>query len=166
MNKSMEKSRIEYVRSDFFNERIGELEGIGETVIQIEHVPGGIPGFLIEHAPEKVFAAQGTIAGKLKTAEREIRNLKKTVGKMGTEAADLRKRATQREKGAQARQMYEFMLLSAINELGRILGGLPCEFRPLLKWKRYGDFAAARREYCEVSGTPEKSLLPDPESEQ
>lgn len=160
MNKTMEKSGIEFVRADFFNERIAELERIGDVAVQVEAAAGG---FLIEHAEAKVFAAKSTVSGKLKAANKEIRSLKKKIDALTGENTELSKRAQKREKNSQARQMYEFMLLSAIDELGRILGGLPREFAPLLKWKRYGDFASARREYCELSGIPEKSLLPDPD---
>lgn len=29
--------------------------------------------------------------------------------------------------------------------------------------ERIGDFTSARREYCELSGIPEKTFLPDPD---
>ncbi len=163
MNKTFEESRIEYVKADFFNERNAELEKIGDAVFQIEQAAGG---FLIEHVEGKVFAAQNTTSGKLKAANKEIRSLKKKIEALTGENTELLKRAQKREENVRARQMYEFMLLSAINELGRILGGLPREFTPLLKWKRYGDFASARQEYCKLSGIPEKSLLPDPDGKE
>ncbi len=163
MNKTFEKSRIEYVETIFFNERNAELEEIGDAVFQIEQAAGG---FLIEHVEGKVFAAKATTSGKLKAANTEIRSLKKKIDVLTGENTELLKRAQKHEKNGQARKTYEFMLLSAIDELGRILGGLPREFAPLLKCKRYGDFASARREYCELSGIPEESLLPDPDNEK
>ena len=152
-----EKGRIEYLRPDLFNDRIRELKKIDEIPIQVE---GSENGFIVEFMELKKYEAIPTVSAKLKKANNEIRRLKKANEKLSEQIEELRKREEGRGKEKSVTYSYEFMLLSAINELGRILGGLPKEFVFLMKWKRYGDFAAARREYCEKAGINEEDLIP------
>lgn len=155
-----EKGRIEYLRPDLFNDRIRELKKIDEIPIQVE---GSENGFIVEFMELKKYEAIPTVSAKLKKANNEIRRLKKANEKLSEQIEELRKREEGRGKEKSITYSYEFMLLSAINELGRILGGLPKEFVFLMKWKRYGDFAAARREYCEKTGINEEDLIPKDE---
>jgi len=155
-----EKGRIEYIRPDLFNDRVRELEKIDEIPIQVE---GSGSGFIVEFMELKKYEAIPTVSAKLKKANNEIRRLKKANEKLSEQIEELRKREEGRGKEKSVTYSYEFMLLSAINELGRILGGLPKEFVFLMKWKRYGDFAAARREYCKKAGINEEDLIPKDE---
>ena len=129
-----EKGRIEYLRPDLFNDRIRELKKIDEIPIQVE---GSENGFIVEFMELKKYEAIPTVSAKLKKANNEIRRLKKANEKLSEQIEELRKREEGRGKEKSVTYSYEFMLLSAINELGRILGGLPKEFVFLMKWKRY-----------------------------
>ena len=160
MKITSEKARIEYIRKDLFNDRIKELLMIGDIPVQIEPSP---EGYIVEFMEKKQYINLPTVSAKLKAARSQIKRLEKENKSLTERNAELLRRDEARGKEKDIAYSYDFMLLSAIHELGRILGGLPKEFCFLLKWKRYGDFAAARREYCEKAGINEEDLIPKDE---
>lgn len=160
MKITSEKARIEYIRKDLFNDRIKELLMIGDIPVQIEPSP---EGYIVEFMEKKQYINLPTVSAKLKAARSQIKRLEKENKALTERNAELLRRDEARGKEKDIAYSYDFMLLSAIHELGRILGGLPKEFAFLMKWKRYGDFAAARREYCEKAGINEEDLIPKDE---
>lgn len=163
MKITSEKARIEYIRKDLFNDRIKELQTIGDIPVQIEPSP---EGFIVEFMEGKQYINLPTVSAKLKAARAQIKRLEKENKSLTERNAELLRRDEARGKEKDIAYSYDFMLLSAIHELGRILGGLPKEFCFLLKRKRYGDFEAAKREYFTKAGIDEKNSIEEKDIEQ
>lgn len=79
MKRTHEKAYVRYIAARDLRDYIGDLEKIGDVILQIEQVagkPGGPEGFLLEGVRGKDYD-QTTVKGQLRKAQAEIRKLRK-----------------------------------------------------------------------------------------